>query len=229
MLERTNQEWLDDLGGTRGAGPQRAAHEDLGRYLYVVAYNYLRLREGDVPALAGFAREELAALAQDFVQETLEKLAANGFARLASFRGAGSFRGWVAQIVRNQAAQELRKSYWTRRAPSLPDAERTDDDAAQPSALLLAPDEACDANPERHAVYRQVCETLQCCLDALSERYRLAVLNCLGDGIAAESVASALNTTANAVYLMVHRGKRQLKECLLRAGVGPEALAALGR
>lgn len=229
MRERTHQEWQDELRGARGAAAQRAAHEDLGRYLYVVAYNYLRLREGDVPALAGFAREELAALAQDFVQETLEKLARNGFALLATFRGTGSFQGWAAQVVRNQAAQELRKAYWARRAVAPPDTERPDEDTFGPLTLSLQPDEAREANPERQAMYRQVCEALQCCLDALSERYRLAVLNCLGEGRAAESVAAALQTTANAVYLMVHRAKRQLKECLLRAGVGPEALAALGR
>ncbi|MCB0237375.1 MAG: hypothetical protein KDH08_01795, partial [Anaerolineae bacterium] len=61
---------------------QASAHKDLANYLYVVAYNYLRLRQADLRALADFAAEELASLAQDFVQETLEKLARRDFALL---------------------------------------------------------------------------------------------------------------------------------------------------
>ena len=34
---------------------QREAHQDLASYLYVVAYNYLRLRQADLYHLADFA------------------------------------------------------------------------------------------------------------------------------------------------------------------------------
>ena len=72
---RDNQEWVQQLRGDRGGQQQAAAHRDLSSYLYVVAYNYLRLRQADLRALDAFPAEDLAALAQDFVQETLEKLA----------------------------------------------------------------------------------------------------------------------------------------------------------
>ncbi|GEM_PF-2496103 len=39
-LLRTNQAWLDELGGERGSAAQQQAHLDLANYLYVVAYNY---------------------------------------------------------------------------------------------------------------------------------------------------------------------------------------------
>ncbi len=75
MQHRNNQDWLQELKGDCGVTRQADAHRDLASYLYVVAYNYLRLRQADLRALAVFPDEELAALAQDFVQETLEKLA----------------------------------------------------------------------------------------------------------------------------------------------------------
>lgn len=224
MGQRTNQAWVDELRGARGGDAQRQAHEDLARYLYVVAFNYLRLRQADLYRLADLAAEEMAALAQDFVQETLEKLARHDFALLASFGAAGNFTSWAAQIVRNQAAMELRKSYWTRRSP-LPQAgaREADDDQAGLASELADP--ADEIDPARQAQQLQVRDLLQRCLARLSERYRLAVLNCLGDDVSADAVARALNTTANAVYLIIQRAKRQLRACLEQAGLDRSALA----
>ncbi|MCB0206226.1 MAG: sigma-70 family RNA polymerase sigma factor [Anaerolineae bacterium] len=221
---RDNQEWVQELRGDRGGQQQEAAHCELANYLYVVAYNYLRIRQADLRALAAFPVDDLAALAQDFVQETLEKLARNQFALLATYSGAGKFTSWAAQIVRNQAAQELRKSYWTRRNP-LPASSDPDEDGAEPLLLQRLADTSDEADPARRAQQTQVAATLQGCLAGLSERYRLAVLNCLGDNVPAEAVARALDTTANAVYLIIQRAKRKLRQCLERAGLDKTVLA----
>ncbi|MCB0201676.1 MAG: sigma-70 family RNA polymerase sigma factor [Anaerolineae bacterium] len=221
---RDNQEWVQELRGDRGGQQQEAAHCELANYLYVVAYNYLRIRQADLRALAAFPVDDLAALAQDFVQETLEKLARNQFALLATYSGAGKFTSWAAQIVRNQAAQELRKSYWTRRNP-LPASSDPDEDGAEPLLLQRLADTSDEADPARRAQQTQVAATLQGCLAGLSERYRLAVLNCLGDNMPAEAVARALDTTANAVYLIIQRAKRKLRQCLERAGLDKTVLA----
>ena len=221
---RDNQEWVQELRGDRGGQQQEAAHCELANYLYVVAYNYLRIRQTNLRALAAFPVDDLAALAQDFVQETLEKLARNQFALLATYSGTGKFTSWAAQIVRNQAAQELRKSYWTRRNP-LPASSDPDEDGAEPLLLQRLADTSDEADPARRAQQTQVAATLQGCLAGLSERYRLAVLNCLGDNVPAEAVARALDTTANAVYLIIQRAKRKLRQCLERAGLDKTVLA----
>lgn len=221
---RDNQEWVQELRGDRGGQQQEAADCELANYLYVVAYNYLRIRQADLRALAAFPVDDLAALAQDFVQETLEKLARNQFALLATYSGAGKFTSWAAQIVRNQAAQELRKSYWTRRNP-LPASSDPDEDGAEPLLLQRLADTSDEADPARRAQQTQVAATLQGCLAGLSERYRLAVLNCLGDNMPAEAVARALDTTANAVYLIIQRAKRKLRQCLERARLDKTVLA----
>lgn len=224
MAQRNNTEWVRELRGEGGAHAQRSAHQDLARYLYVVAYNYLRLRQADLNRLADFAAEELAALAEDFVQETLEKLVRDGFALLDRYNAAGNFTSWAAQIVRNQAAMELRKSYWTRRGP-LPQSHGGDENGAESELATELADPSDDVDPARLAQQRQVCDLMQRCISRLSERYRLAVLNCLGDDVSADVVARALDTTANAVYLIIQRAKRQLRACLEQSGLDRSALA----
>ena len=223
MRKRNNQDWVEELRGDCGVERQSDAHRDLANYLYVVAYNYLRLRQADLRALADFAPEEVAALAQDFVQETLEKLARNEFAVLASFSGAGKFTSWAAQIIRNQAAMELRKSYWTRRTP-LPASDDSEESSEQPSPAQNLADPSVQADPARRAQQQQVHDVLQRCLAGLPERNRLAIVSCIADDVRAEAVAQTLNTTANAVYLLITRTKRQLKDCLQRAGLSRDVL-----
>ena len=224
MTQRNSEEWVRELCGDRGQEPQQLAYQKLANYLYVVAYNYLRLRQADLRALADFAAEDVAALAQDFVQETLEKLARNDFALLATYSGTGKFTSWAAQIVRNQAAMELRKSYWTRRTPLQPsnDSEET---PPQSSPTQDFADPSGKVDPGQRAQQQQVNDVLQRCLAGLPERNRLAIVSCIADDVRAESVAQTLDTTANAVYLLIARGKRQLKECLQRAGLSRDVLS----
>lgn len=75
MTQRSSEEWVRELCGDRGQEPQQLAYQELANYLYVVAYNYLRLRQADLRALADFAADDVAALAQDFVRNTGEGLA----------------------------------------------------------------------------------------------------------------------------------------------------------
>lgn len=223
MSDRSNADWLRDLRGAGGHEAQRRAHEDLARYLYVVAYNYVRLRQADLGALAAFAAEDLAALAQDFVQDTLEKFVQADFRLLGRYRGEGRFTSWAAQIVRNQAAMELRKSYWKRR-DVLPDADTAADDDRE-VLTQRQEDAAPGTNPEQSAARAHVASVLQLCLERLPERNRLAITHCIADDERAEQVARSLNTTANAVYLLITRGKRQLKECLQHAGISRDVLS----
>jgi RNA polymerase sigma-70 factor (ECF subfamily) len=218
ILQRSNTDWIRGLSGAEGTDAQRLAHEDLANYLYVVAYNYLRLRQDSLPSLTAFAPEELAALAQDFVQETLEKLARNHFALLGQFRCDGRFTSWAAQIIRNQAAMELRRPYWTRRL-ELPQDQENGDRLAAPQAHA-----APKTDPEQAAQRAQVTSIVEACLDHLPARCRLAIVGCIAEESRADAVAQTLNTTANAVYLLIARGKRQLRECLQRAGLTREVL-----
>lgn len=225
MPQRNDQDWLDELCGDRGEAQQRLAHEDLSRYLYVVAYNYLRMRQGQAnPAvLANFAPQELAALAQDFVQDTLEKLARDDYALLDQFGRRGRFTAWAAQIVRRQAAQELRRPYWTRRK-SVPQVEGVEGETAEWLPSFEFALSSGDAPPENVAMRQEVAGVLQACLKRLPERWALAFWGCVAEERRAEFVANALGTTTTAVYLLVYRAKRQLEKCLGEEGLDRDIL-----
>ena len=221
MSRRSNQDWLDELSGKRGPDEQVLAHQDLAGYLYTVVYNYLLKRQEDMELLATFAPGELAALAEDFVQETLERLARNNHALLGQFRGAGHFTSWAAQIVRHQAGGELKKAYWRRREPVAA--------AGSPAAAAWSPTfeftVASDAlSPETLAIQQQAAEILQTSLTRLQDRERLALWGCIAEGRQAQFVAEALDTTANAVHLLVFRAKRKLRKYLEEAGLTPDIL-----
>ncbi|MCB9151365.1 MAG: sigma-70 family RNA polymerase sigma factor [Caldilineaceae bacterium] len=203
---RSDQEWVHALSGKLGRAAQQSAHEDLSKYLFRAAYNYLLKRQVHLAPLAGFASDELTELARDFVQETQERLAHNGYFLLTKYSGTGRFTSWMAQVIYRQAASELRRPYWRRRnwVPN--------DQEIDPGA-----DEA--DNPEVAAMLTQVNQVLSDCLQKLSPRYRMALLRCIVEDERAEVLAAELDITANAVYLLVHRGKQNLRKCVVKSGV----------
>lgn len=214
--QRDNWEWIRDLNGTNGRDAQRRAHADLATYLYVVAFNYLERRRNTVPVLSEFDNDEMAELAQDFVQETLEKLANNKHELLGQYSGAGRFTSWAAQIITNQIASELRRPYWRRRG-------------SLPEDLFMQREDTETPLPETSAMINELHEVLQSCLDHLSDRYRIAFLRCIVEGDRAEDVATDLDTTSNAVYLLVFRSKRNLRKCVTKAGIGPDIFGIFRR
>ncbi len=221
---RSNQEWLSQFRGELGYDEQRAAHKDLANYLYVVAYNYLGLRQGKANpyALVSFIPEDLASLAQDFTQETLEKLTGNNYALLDQFSGHGRFTCWAAQIVRRQAAQELRRSYWTRRQP-VPQIQDTDGENGDRLPFLeIVPSN--EGSPEQAAMQQEAADILKKCLEKLAESRRVAILGCVVYGHWANDVARKLKITDNAVYLLVYRAKRDLRQCLRRSDLSEDVL-----
>lgn len=209
--QRNNWDWIRELNGTDGFDAQRRAHADLASYLYVVAFNYVERRRNGVPVLSEFDNDELAELAQDFVQETLEKLSNNNHEILGQYSGSGRFTSWAAQIITNQIASELRRPYWRRRGALSEELFAQQIDTESPS-------------PETSALIGELHDVLQTCLDRLSDRYQVAFLRCIVEGDRAEEVASELETTANAVYLLVFRSKRNLRKCVTKSGIGPDIL-----
>lgn len=207
---RTDAGWISELRGEDGRHRQEAAHRDLANYLYVVAYNYLRQRQQqqDLPFLSSYAPEDLAALAEDFVQETLLKLRENDYARLAQFTGAGTFTGWAARILINLAASELRHAAWHRQ-------ERELEEDPRQSTLT----------PERVVQLHQIEAILHHCLEQLDQRRRFAFEQCVAEDRRAKEVADLLNTTENGVNQLVFRARKQLRDCMEKHYIGPDTLS----
>ena len=222
---RSNEEWLEELRGIRGSAQQGQAFKDLSAYMYRVAHNYLLYRQGQANPriLASFASEELVTLAQDFVQETLQKLVKNDFALLDKFAGKSAFTTWVAQVVKNEARQELRKSHWERWALRLQEGSEQDDKWS-PTFELIIPSE--EVGPEEAAMLQQVREALWGCLEGLKENQRMALVGLIVEGFSGEELARMLNRPSrNAVFLLVRRAKGNMRKCLEEKGWNREHLA----
>ena len=209
MPHRSNQDWLDDLAGRHGKARQRLAHQELGRYLWTAPL---------IPILADLAPSELDEMAQDFVQATLEKLSRDDFARLRQYGGHGRFLAWAAQVALNETRGELRR-LWRLVRPPEDDGEDIQAPRKGPRPLTA---EGTDENPEQ-ATFRHECwSALETCLRGLPERQRVAFWACAVEQECAEAVCGRLGVSANAVYILVWRARRQLRRCLTAAGWAPE-------
>jgi RNA polymerase sigma factor (sigma-70 family) len=206
---RTNQQWLDELTGRLGIDAQRQAHLDLANYFYVVAYNYLLKRQADVNGIAGYTPDDLASLAQDYVQDMLERIAYNQFALLSKYYGAGSFTSWCAITIRNHIASVLRRSLFTYSYVGLD---------SQENVSIAEPEQA------DRVARDQVIEALQDCLNRLADHYRAVLIHCVINRESAQSMADSLKRTVPAVNLLVLRAKRQMRKCLATKGYGPDVL-----
>lgn len=205
-----NQEWIDRLSGKLGQDAQHQVLTSLHKHLHGVAYGKLRrLRVGQV-GLKNLSDTELSELAEDFAQDTVEKLMRNNARLLSQFRHEGSFKGWTAKILLRLVASELRRPYWARRN------EMNEEKFGQLQDLAL--------RPENELLITEVYGELKDCLARLNERRRHAFVRCKLERASAEEVAAELQTTANAVNIMNHRTGKWLSKCMEQKGFGKDTL-----
>lgn len=211
--KRTDQEWLDELRGISGQDKQKRAILELANYLYIVACTYLQKQQDRISGLRWLTNEDLAALGEEFVQRYMEKMIREDFALLEKYSGRGSFLAWAAQVTTNLCGSELRLRAWHRN---------------QPFELAHNQIDSKAIVPEDAALRQQLCETLVHCLAKLPERHRFALLQCVVEGESASEVGQALNISANAVHILVHRAKKMMRKHLECEGIGVEVLASSG-
>lgn len=213
LSERTNQQWLAELTGQRGSAIQAQAHLDMARHLQKRALVYLYTRQSSVSLLNALTDEELNDFAQDFTQETMEKLIRDDYALLDKYSGRGKFLSWMTQVLRHDMASELRCSSWKMRL-------------SQPSDDMLAHAPDTQPNPERAAMIGYLGDILIAALARLPERYRIAFLERIAEGHSAAEVGEILSLSANAVNVLAYRAKVKMREYLAEAGVTEEELGA---
>lgn len=208
--QRTNEAWIRQLSGASGIVQQREAHEDLSRYLFVVIFNYLQSRRSNLLGLSLYADDEIALLAQDFVQSFMEKLVKDNYALLEKYRTIGKFTSWSAQVTLNLVATEFRRARWSRQIPMI---RETYSDRET-------------VHPDVAAVRAQIADEIDGCLAKLPEHYRQALIRCIAEDERAADVAKEMELTPNAVYILVHRAKAAMRTHLTQAGIGPQTLSA---
>jgi RNA polymerase sigma-70 factor, ECF subfamily len=199
MKERTNEQWLMELGGVN---PDEALAD-----LYDLLVRGLRA------ALGGRAGGVDASV-EDFAQEALIRITGN----LDSFRGESRFTTWAQKIAMNVALTELKRRRW--RDVSLQDlfARREAADRGPADTQLT---------PEQLALQNTVLQELRRVVDEeLTDRQREAVVAVLLEGMPISEVAKRMSTNQNALYKLLHDARKKLKKRMEAAGFSPQEVLA---
>jgi RNA polymerase sigma-70 factor (ECF subfamily) len=202
MADRSNDEWVWALS-EQSIEARAEALQDLRDFLLRAVLVYLSLHRSE---LAGWSRQAVHDLAEDFTQDALLEIRE----RLDSFRGESKFTTWAYRFVINRAASELRRQRY--HDVSL---DRLHDE--EPAGLFHAISEEREKlDPERLAERRHYLNLLYEVISTeLSERQRTALVAVYGQGQSMDEVAAALGISRNALYKLLHDARRRLKASLL--------------
>jgi RNA polymerase sigma-70 factor (ECF subfamily) len=199
-MERTNEEWLDDL---RSKGTQQdTAIEDLLKHLRRGVLAYLHTRSD----LNYLAEVELQQMSEDFSQEALLKIQAN----LDNFQGKSKFTTWATKIAANHTISELRRAKW--RDLSL---DAITESGTSLQEILTPTTDQDQGNPDTESERRQVWESLNYVINnELTDRQRQALVAVRIENVPISEVARLLGTNANNVYKLLHDARLKLKRAL---------------
>jgi len=170
---------------------------------------------GDALYRHAYARLRDAMAAEDAVQETL-LAALKGHQR---FAGRSSERTWLIGILNNKVVDLLRRQG---RERSLSQADISEE---QLEELLFAADghwrhpPAAWGDPADILERESFWEALVRCLDALPPRHAQAFTLCEIDGLMGAEAGKVLGMTATNLWVVLHRVRLRLRECLDNAGV----------
>ena len=200
MRERTNEQWLAEL---RGSKPGEALAD-----LYDLLVRGLRA------AFGGYGGG-LEANFGDFAQEALIKITGN----LDSFRGESRFTTWAQKIAMNVALTELKRRRW--RDVSLQElfARREGSDRGPADPHLTS---------EQLALQNTVLEELRRMIDEeLTDRQREAVVAVILEEMPISEVARRIGTNQNALYKLLHDARKKLKRQMEAAGLSAKEVLAV--
>jgi RNA polymerase sigma-70 factor, ECF subfamily len=199
LEERTNEQWVQALGGQ---GQGRALND-----LRVILVRGLKA------SLRARVRSGLDEIVEDFAQEALIKIMSN----LDSFRGESRFTTWAQKIAVRVAFTELRRLRW--QDVSLDEAlERHEHTGSRASAFADAA-----RTPEEATARAEVVDSVRMFVDQeLTERQRVAMTVVMFEGLPLEEAARRMGTNRNALYKLLYDARKRLKKRLEREGFTPE-------
>jgi RNA polymerase sigma-70 factor (ECF subfamily) len=190
VIDRTNDDWLDQL-----AGPSPSRDGAVAELREVLRRGLGRALRGHPGAGDAFLDD----ITQDAVLKVLDGL--------ASFRGNSKFTTWAVAVAVRVAFSELRRARW--RDVSL---DGLADEGRAPEVVAEQAPSAQVERDELIALMKRVMET------DLTERQRFALLAEL-DGMPQAELTARLGLNRNALYKLGHDARQKLKRGLLAAGV----------
>lgn len=174
---------------------------------------------GDALYRFALARVRDAALAEDLVQDTL--LAA--LRARDSYAGAAAERTWLIAILKNKIVDHFRRA-----VREQPLAEEPDDEVID--ALFRTPGNGHWVSypdrwdePEGALENTRFWQVFQDCLDALPARQARIFGLAEFDGLDTDELCKLLGASTSNVWVMLHRARLRLRECLEQNWFGPAA------
>lgn len=203
MLERSNEEWIDDL--TASGTIREAALIDLRQVI----------RSGLPYSLSkylSYSDPQFDALADDVVQETLLR----ALDHLHTFEGRSQFTTWVHKIAIRVALTELRRKRWE----DISLDEILESSEAPANVSLMASE-----SPDPDLIAEQgdsVAHVRRIIDEELTERQRKALIAVGVHGVPVAEVARRMDIKRNALYKLMHDARLRLKARLALEGMSVE-------
>jgi RNA polymerase sigma-70 factor (ECF subfamily) len=200
LIERSNDEWLADLGQP---GPQRDIaladlRAELLRGLRYALSQRSNVRDSDL---------------EDFTEEALLKILDG----LSTFRGESRFTTWAHKIAVHVAFTELRRRRW--RDVSLDELTQSSVSDAEFIPLFLSDP---SIGPEQAAMQRAILATLRRLIrEELTDKQRQA-MEAILRGMPVQEVAQRMHTNRNALYKLLHDARQRLQRKMLDEGLSAE-------
>jgi RNA polymerase sigma-70 factor (ECF subfamily) len=182
-----------------GLPSPRPATDDLALAAAVLAKNRkaaAEFVERHSDAIYGYLRNRLAPRT-DVVEDVLQEVFLTAWENLARYEGRSSLRNWLIGIARHKVEAHYRS------ALRLP-AALEDEGVEEPPSDDLFPDDALDRE--------QTLEKARRILEALPERYRIALRWRYWEGRAAAEMAAQIGKTEKAVERLLARARQAFRK-----------------
>lgn len=161
-----------------------------------------------------FARTKNQALSEDLVQETF----LSGLKAQNNFKGNSSEKTWLYSILKNKIIDHYRKSSTKNEKNILDDEERNTDSLfadnghwKNQNAFVSSKDEA-----SKLVESKEFHEILEKCLSNLPLKTQLAFRYKHIEGLETEEICKELDITASNYWVLLHRARLSLKDCLTK-------------
>jgi len=199
-LDRSNQEWLEALGGD----DRERAIADLRKVLVVGLRATLRKR----------VRRGADALAEDVAQDAVLRILDS----LDTFRGESRFLTWAQKIATRLAISELRRKRW--KNVSLDDVTSPQSDRP----LLDMMQQQGPGPDEQAAEGDHLALVMTIIQNDLTERQQMAIEAVMINEMSIEVFAERIGSNRNAVYKLLHDARKKIKAGLEARGVAIDDL-----
>ncbi len=163
-----------------------------------------------------FARVNDAELSQDLVQETF--LA--GLKNRHSFQGQSSESTWLIAILKRKIIDHYRKKSTTNELSlDAPDARFTSDKPLKGHWIKEKAPQNWIPDAEKQMESNEFMEILQACIKHLPEKWASCFILRVMEEMKGEEVCKELDITSSNLWVMLHRARLQLRECIEKSWI----------